>query len=109
MSIIKEQLNKEDKANGLMLLGLYCLENSMKVNSFWHVFWGYIEEKQPVGVKKNHLLVSLKVIIDFIVKFNCLMGPFEFQNLEDFSGDQFLYQMLHLLLHEDSDIRILAI
>ena len=42
MSIIQEELMKEDKANGLLLLGLYCLENNDKVTNFWGIFWAYI-------------------------------------------------------------------
>ena len=76
MSIIKEELNKEDKANGLLLLGLYCLENHDKVTQFWNVFWEHIENHSIEGYNKNHLLVSLKVVIDFIVKFNCLGSNF---------------------------------
>lgn len=42
MFIIKEELGKEDKANGLLLLGLYCLENRDKVSTFWNVFWQHL-------------------------------------------------------------------
>jgi hypothetical protein len=42
MPIIREELEKKDRANGLLLLGLYCLENKDKVERFWNVFWEYI-------------------------------------------------------------------
>lgn len=90
MSIIKQQLSKEDKANGLLLLGLYCLENHEKVTIFWRVFWEYISSPDVEGYNKNHLLVSLKVVIDFIVKFNMLSGPFKPEGLEDFNADSFM-------------------
>ena len=39
LSVIKEELSKEKKANGLILLGLYCLENIEKVSQFWKTYW----------------------------------------------------------------------
>ena len=109
MSIIKDELMKDDKANGLLLLGLYCLENNDKVSNFWGVFWKYIESQKVDGLNKNHLLVSLKIVIDFIVKFNCLGGNFSPEGLEDFSADMFMDTMVKLMVHEDPDVRILAI
>lgn len=53
--------------------------------------------------------MSLKVVIDFIVKFSCLSGPFKPEGVEDFNADAFMNEMLRLMLHEDADIRILAI
>lgn len=109
LSIIKEELGKEEKANGLLLLGMYCLENEEKVSNFWGIFWGYIEKKELEEKDKNHLLVSLKVVIDFIVKFNCLGGGFSPENMEDFNADMFMDEMVRLMLHSDADIRVLAI
>jgi hypothetical protein len=31
MPIIREELDKKERSNGLLLLGLYCLENKDKV------------------------------------------------------------------------------
>jgi hypothetical protein len=53
--------------------------------------------------------VSLKVVIDFVVKFNSLSGEFKPDGLEDFNGDMFMEEMVKLMLHEDADLRILAI
>ena len=61
------------------------------------------------GLHKNHLLVSLKIVIDFIVKFNCLGGGFIPEGVQDFSADLFMDTMVKLMLHEDPDVRILAI
>lgn len=91
------------------MLGLYCLENVEKVTSFWVVFWKYITEEKIEENNKNHLLVSLKIVIDFIVKFNCLTGTFNPEGLEDFNADMFMNEMIRLMLHEDADVRILAI
>jgi hypothetical protein len=109
MPIIREELEKKDRANGLLLLGLYCLESKDKVERFWNVFWEYILGSNITDGNKNNVLVSLKVVIDFIVKFNLLGGPFNPDGLDDFNTDMFMESMVKLMLHEDPDIRILAI
>lgn len=55
------------------------------------------------------MLVSLKVVIDFIVKFNTLTGEFKPEGIDDFNADMFMEEMVRLMLHDDTDIRILAI
>lgn len=73
------------------------------------MFWEYISCTDIEGYNKNHLLVSLKVVIDFIVKFNTLSGPFKPEGIEDFNADVFMNEMVRLMLHDDPDVRILAI
>lgn len=60
--------------------------------------------------EKNNLLVSIKIVTDFIVKFNSLSQPnFKPKGLDDFNSDMFMACMVKLILSSDADIRILAI
>lgn len=67
MPVIKEDLAKADQSQGLLLLGLYCLDEAARVERFMPLYWMHIiaEERE-----KLHLLVSLKATTDFLVKFD---------------------------------------
>lgn len=108
--IIREELSKEDKSNGLILLGLYCLENMEKVETFWKTYWDYLSATCTDHISTNHQLISIKVVTDFIVKFNSLSQPqFAPEEMEDFNSDMFMQCMVKLILSKDGEVRILAI
>lgn len=67
MPIIKEDLAKADQSQGLFLLGLYCLDEAERVERFIPLYWMHLMAEERV---KLHLLVSLKVTCDFLVKFD---------------------------------------
>ena len=93
-----------------MLVGLYCLDNKEKVETFWGIFWEFLNDEVIDTNSKNHLLISIKAVTDFIVKFNCLsISSFSPQGLDDFNSDMFMEVMVKHILSADGDIRILAI
>lgn len=67
MPVIKEDLGKRDQSQGLILLGLYCLDEAERVERFMPIYWLHIITEERF---KLHLLVSLKVTTDFLVKFD---------------------------------------
>jgi predicted DNA-binding ribbon-helix-helix protein len=94
------------------LLGLYCLENIDKVQTFWKVYWDILRSARENldNNEKNELLVAIKATTDFIVKFNSLSREdFHPLEIEDFNSDIFMSVMIKLILHQDAEVRILSI
>ena len=105
MPVIKEDLARPDQSQGLILLGLYCLEELKRVETFLPLYWIHIsaEEKDRI---KLHLMVALKATTDFMVKFD--LSAIAYDN-DGFTCEKYLRKMQDLVLDSDGDIRILAI
>jgi hypothetical protein len=67
LPFIQQDLAKNDQSQGLILLGLYCLEGQDRVEGFLTLYWMHIIADRRI---KLHLMVSLKVTTDFMVKFD---------------------------------------
>lgn len=107
---IKEELQKADQSNGLLLLGLYCLESCEKVLMFLPLYWRHLNEEDIANnTKKSQLLVSLKVVTDFVVKFDLLRRDPLVEEAENYSPDLYLKNLLRLTLYGDPEVKILAI
>ena len=67
MAIIREELAKKDQTSGLLLLGYYCLEEQSRVENFLPLYWAHLVNADTTRLS---LLISLKVITDFFVKYD---------------------------------------
>ena len=65
MPIIREELSKADQSQGLILLGLYCLESTERQQTFIPLYWTHLCSPNSTPM---HLMSSLKAMTDFAIR-----------------------------------------
>lgn len=84
---------------------------------FWHNIMDEPDEDDTAEQRQQYklnLMISLKIVTDFIVKFNILNSENVMNNTStdeatDYNSDSFMEKITQLILHKDSDIRIFSI
>ena len=64
MPVIRDELTKVDQSQGLILLALYCLENSERQYTFLPLYWNHLSSPDSTLM---HLMCSLKAMTDFAI------------------------------------------
>ena len=104
MPVIREELTKADQSQGLILLALYCLDNTDRLQNFLPLYWTHLSS--PASTHP-HLMASLKAMTDFAIRLD--LTSISLSEDCSFTYSLFLSRVMELMLTERSSLRIMAI